>query len=51
MNASEEVTYYKWSEVPLETVTPEDATFTVTVFGVSRQETLRVKRNDKEQGG
>ena len=22
MNASEEVTYYKWSEVPLETVTP-----------------------------
>lgn len=35
----------------LETVTPDDATFTVTVFGVSRQETLRVKRNDKEQGG
>ena len=32
-------------------VTPEEAVFTVTVFGVSRQETLRVKRNDKEQGG
>ena len=32
-------------------VTPQDATFMVTVFGVSRQETLRVKRNDKEQGG
>lgn len=32
-------------------VTPEEAVFMVTVFGVSRQETLRVKRNDKEQGG
>jgi hypothetical protein len=32
-------------------VTPDEAVFTVTVFGVTRQETLRVKRNDKEQGG
>lgn len=32
-------------------VTPDQAVFTVTVFGVSRQETLRVKRNDKEQDG
>ena len=32
-------------------VTPEEAVFTVTVFGVSRQETLRAKRTDKEQGG
>ena len=32
-------------------VTPREAVFTVTVFGVSRQETLRVKRNDKEQDG
>lgn len=32
-------------------VTPEEAVFMVTVFGVSRQETLRLKRTDKEQGG
>ena len=32
-------------------VTPDQAVFTVTVFGVSRQETLLVKRNDKEQDG
>lgn len=29
-------------------VTPEQATFIVTVFGVSRQETLRLKNTDKE---
>lgn len=29
-------------------VTPEEAVFLVTVFGVSRQETLRVKNTDKE---
>ena len=32
-------------------VTPDEAVFTVTVFGVSRQETLRLKRTDKEQDG
>ncbi len=32
-------------------VTPSEAVFVVTVFGVSRQETLRLKNMDKEQGG
>lgn len=32
-------------------VTPDEAIFVVTVFGVSRQETLRLKNMDKEQGG
>jgi len=32
-------------------VTPDQAVFRVTVFGVSRQETLRLKNTDKEQGG
>lgn len=32
-------------------VTPDEAVFMVTVFGVSRQETLRLKSKDKEQGG
>lgn len=32
-------------------VTPDQAVFMVTVFGVSRQETLRLKNPDKEQGG
>ncbi len=32
-------------------VTPDEAVFMVTVFGVSRQETLRLKNMDKEQGG
>jgi len=32
-------------------VTPNEAIFVVTVFGVSRQETLRLKNMDKEQGG
>jgi hypothetical protein len=32
-------------------VTPDQAVFVVTVFGVSRQETLRLKNTDKEQGG
>jgi type II secretory pathway component PulC len=32
-------------------VTPNEAVFNVTVFGVSRQETLRLKNTDKEQGG
>jgi hypothetical protein len=32
-------------------VTPNEAVFVVTVFGVSRQETLRFKNTDKEQGG
>ena len=32
-------------------VTPDEAVFRVTVFGVSRQETLRLKNTDKEQGG
>jgi hypothetical protein len=32
-------------------VTPDQAVFMVTVFGVSRQETLRLKNSDKEQGG
>lgn len=32
-------------------VTPDEAVFTVTVFGVSRRETLRLKNTDKEQGG
>lgn len=32
-------------------VTPDEAVFVVTVFGVSRQETLRLKNTDKEQGG
>ncbi|MEE8572604.1 MAG: hypothetical protein V3T20_05055 [Gemmatimonadota bacterium] len=32
-------------------VTPDEAVFVVTVFGVSRQETLRLKNMDKEQGG
>jgi type II secretory pathway component PulC len=32
-------------------VTPTEAIFVVTVFGVSRQETLRLKNMDKEQGG
>ncbi len=32
-------------------VTPDDALFVVTVFGVSRQETLRLKRTDKERDG
>lgn len=32
-------------------VTPDEAVFMVTVFGVSRQETLRLKNKDKEQGG
>lgn len=32
-------------------VTPDAAVFMVTVFGVSRQETLRLKNMDKEQGG
>ena len=32
-------------------VTPDEAIFVVTVFGVSRQETLRLKNSDKEQGG
>ena len=29
-------------------VTPDEAIFVVTVFGVSRQETLRLKNMDKE---
>ena len=32
-------------------VTPDQAVFVVTVFGVSRRETLRLKNTDKEQGG
>jgi len=32
-------------------VTPDEAVFRVTVFGVSRQDTLRLKNTDKEQGG
>ena len=32
-------------------VTPDEAIFVVTVFGVTRQETLRLKNMDKEQGG
>ena len=32
-------------------VTPSEAVFVVTVFGVSRQETLSLKNMDKEQGG
>ena len=32
-------------------VRPNEADFVVTAFGVSRQETLRVKSQDKEQGG
>ena len=32
-------------------VTPDEAVFVVTVFGVSRRETLRLKNMDKEQGG
>jgi hypothetical protein len=32
-------------------VTPNEAVFVVTVFGVSRQETLSLKNMDKEQGG
>ena len=32
-------------------VTPDEAVFVVTVFGVSRKETLRLKNTDKEQGG
>lgn len=32
-------------------VTPDDALFVVTVFGVSRQETLRLKRAEREQDG
>lgn len=32
-------------------VTPDEAIFVVTVFGVTRQETLRLKNPDKEQGG
>ena len=32
-------------------VRPTEADFVVTAFGVSRQETLRVKSQDKEQGG
>lgn len=35
----------------LRSVTPNEAVFVVTVFGVSRQETLRLKNTDKEQGG
>lgn len=31
-------------------VTPAEAVFVVTVFGVSRQESLRLKNMDKEQG-
>jgi hypothetical protein len=32
-------------------VTPQEAVFLVTVFGVSRQETLRLESQMKEQGG
>ena len=32
-------------------VDPDEAVFMVTVFGVSRQETLRLKSKDKERGG
>lgn len=32
-------------------VRPTEAVFTVMAFGVSRQETLRVKSQEKEQGG
>jgi len=32
-------------------VRPDEAIFVVTVFGVTRQETLRLKNMDKEQGG
>jgi len=35
----------------LRKVTPDEAVFVVTVFGVRRQETLRLKNTDKEQGG
>lgn len=32
-------------------VRPDEAVFVVSVFGVSRQETLRLRKDEKEQGG